>query len=213
MNKYLLLFFLIGLCQTGLGQHIERDFFGELVYRSPRGGYEANLEKDIFKDLNFTDNQGNKVTFKRKYIEQEYGDMLDNEHDEKVFFISLVREFRREKNYEAVYSIDIFDQLIIEDNRNNKIKEGKDIFGNYNREEIRNGRRIYIQKEPDGGLRFENDHEKASLEDNIFGEWVYEDSNGNKLEFSKKTWKELKHKYGNNEAIFDFFLNEFLFIH
>ncbi|WP_186754319.1 hypothetical protein [Echinicola salinicaeni] len=210
-NFWAFIFLLIGVSNLAVGQSIQRDFFGDLEYVSRNGHFKAKLDRDIFESLVYTDDNENKVTFEKEYLDEIYGNELNTEQGESVFFIGLVRQYRRDNGYIAKYTIDVFDRVVIEDNRQNKLVEGKDVFGNYTREEIRNGRRVYVKKELDGGLVLEMDQEKASLKKNIFDKWVYQDSRGNKLEFSRGTWKALNDRYGNNEDIFNFLTNELLY--
>ncbi|WP_162633179.1 hypothetical protein [Echinicola strongylocentroti] len=211
MKRYLLLLTAFLLQQLAFGQLIERNFFGHLEYSSRNGEYKALLEKNVFDNLIFTDNQQNNITFEKKYLHQEYGDMLKNEREERMFLMDLVRQYRRETNYKATYEIDIFDKLIIQDNRDYKLEIGEDIFGNVTRTESINGRRMAFTREKNGGLSYESTTEKASLRKDIFGHWIYEDSRQNKLEFGKATWDRLIHKYGGNEVIFNQLMNELLF--
>ncbi|WP_215224501.1 hypothetical protein [Echinicola shivajiensis] len=212
MKKYWIFVLLfIGVSKLAIGQSIQRDFFGDLEYVSRNGDFKAKLDRDVFKSLVYTDDNGNKVTFEKEYLDEIYGDILKTEEEERDFLLNLVRKYKREEGYVVKYTIDVFDRMVIEDNRENKLVEGKDVHGNYIREEKRNGRRIYVKKELDGGLLLEMDKEKASLRKNIFDKWVYQDSRGNKLEFSGATWKALNDRYGNNEEIFNFFTNELLY--
>ncbi|QDH77928.1 hypothetical protein FKX85_02290 [Echinicola soli] len=211
MKRYLLFLAALLTQQLAYGQLIERNFFGDLEYSSRNGEYKATLEKDVFDDLIYTDNQRNKVTFEKDYLHWEYGDMLENEREERMFLMDLVRQYRRESNYKATYEIDVFDNLIIEDNRDYKLEIGEDIFGNVTREESINGRKTSFTKEKNGGLVYESNNENASLRKDIFDRWIYEDSRENKLEFGKSTWDRLVNKYGDNEVIFSQLMNELLF--
>ncbi|GGF22204.1 hypothetical protein [Echinicola rosea] len=212
MKRYLLLLTAFLLQQLAFGQLIERNFFGDLEYHSRNGEYKATLEKNVFNDLMFSDNKHNKITFEEQYLHWEYGDLLKNEREEHMFLMDLVRQYRRESHYKATYQIDIFDNLVIEDNRDYKLEVGQDIFGNITHEESINGRRVAITREKDGGLIYESNRQKASLQKDIFDRWIYEDSQNNKLIFSNASWANLARKYGNNERIFQHFMNELLFI-
>lgn len=74
-----------------------------------------------------------------------------------------MRENRRDENYKASYKIDIFDKLIIEDNRGYKLEEGKDIFGHNNIEEQRNGVKSSLKRNIHGYLEFQEGRDNASL--------------------------------------------------
>ena len=212
MKRYLLLLTAFLLQQLAFGQLIERNFFGDLEYHSRNGEYKATLEKNVFNDLVFSDNMHNKITFEEKYLHWEYGDLLKNEREEHMFLMDLVRQYRRESHYKATYEIDIFNNLVIEYNRSYKLEVGEDIFGNITHEESINGHRIAITREKDGGLIYESNSQKASLQKDIFDRWIYEDSRENKLVFTNTSWANMERKYGNHERIFQHFMDELLFI-
>lgn len=137
MRRYLLFLILIVVGNTqGLAQKIKTDIFDNLIYESKNRDYKASFKENIFNDLIFSDNNGNEVTFKNKYIEFEYEKLLQDKKAKLDLFISMIHAHSQDRNYIATYSVDIFDTIIIEDNRNRKVEIGKDIFGNiiYNEE-------------------------------------------------------------------------------
>jgi hypothetical protein len=42
------------------------------------------------------------------------------------------------------------------------------------------------------------------------GKWVYEDSDGNRLEFGERMWNGMIRRFGDDERIFLFLIDQFL---
>lgn len=210
MKKYFALSILLLANLSIYAQRIETDIFNDLTYESRDGRYRAQLKEDIFENLIFTDNNRNKITFKKEYLSSQFGNTLKNPREKADFFRSMVHRYGQEQGYEATFSVDIFDKTIIEDNRNNRIEYGTDIFGNPTYKERINGIESSINKDLMGTLTYRSHGQEATLREDIFHKWIYEDSKGNKLEFSTETWYMLRRKYGNDEDVFVFLRNEFL---
>lgn len=204
-------FFLVLLINFQLyGQKIETDVFDNLVYTSENEDYKATFKKDIFDNLIFEDNRKNKITLEKEYLDVYYPDIFREDKIKIELFYNLLNDYSHENEYSATYSIDIFDKIIIKDNRKNKIEIGEDIFGNRTYEENFNGLKSSIERDVHGNLVFKSKSEKATLEQDIFKKWIYKDSQGNTFEFGKNTWEILKYKYGNEEGVFLYLINEFL---
>jgi len=191
-------------------ERLDFDIFGDLVFDSDNLNYNANLKKDIFDNLIYTDNFKNKITYEKKYIDLVNPTLLNDKEAKKIFFRQLIYEFRKKIDFEATYSIDIFDNLIIKDNQNNSIKMGKDIFGNSTYEETRNNKNSSIKKDLTGKYEYKSDNAHASLSKDMMNKWIYEDSSGNKFEFSEKAWDILKHRFDSDENIILYLVNDFL---
>ncbi|MDO3694352.1 hypothetical protein QVZ41_05765 [Wenyingzhuangia sp. chi5] len=208
-NKIIYLLLAFFYFQTN-AQHIELDIFNNLNYESRKNNYKATLEQNIFKDLVFTDSYKNKVTFEKKYLDLKFPEVLNNENHKRQFFKHLICEYKKEANYTISYSIDIFNNEIIKDNRNNKIETGKDIFGNNTYEEVNNEVKTSIKTNLSGALEYISKNKKATLSKNFQNKWVYSDSSGNKFEFGNTTWNHLKNTYNSNENIFHFLIHQYL---
>ncbi len=211
MKMYLIILFLSTTSiQIFAQRNIDVDIFGNLQYVSENGRHKAFLKKDIFESLIYSDNYNNEVTYTKKYLDREYRGLLGNKDAEIDFFRHLIRQYRSESKYKAMYSVDIFGKTIFEDNRNNKLETGKDIFGNPTYEEKRNGITTSIKRDLSGGLEYRSGNDRASLKKDIFGKWCYSDSSGNKFEFGDRAWSRLEERFGNDEKVFFFLINEFL---
>lgn len=207
---YLLLIFILTF--TGVSaQRLETDIFGNLAYSSPDRDYKALLAKNIFDDLVFTDNRDNKISYKKKYLDKMFPGIRGSKAQQTELMWSLLRENAHNSKYVANYKIDIFDKVIIEDNRGYKLVQGVDIFGHQNIEEQFDGIKTSIKRNLQGYLEASVDQEKASLKKDVFDKWGYEDSLGNRFQFGAQTWKQLMHRFGSDDRVFQFLLENYFY--
>lgn len=214
MKKLALLLFLTGINWGLLAQRqlVDVDIFGDLTYRSNAGDYRATLKKNIFDDLVFSDNKRNEITFEKKYLLEQYPGILTNNNQKRTIFLDLIRENRRSEDYKAKYKIDILDRLIIEDNRGYKVEEKKDIFGFVQRNETINGQNIRVRRTFGDAYEYTRGLDRATLQNGIANKRIYEDSFGNKLEFTVETWKRLVNRYKTEEDAFISLIDQY-FVH
>lgn len=209
MKKQLVFLILLMVSFQAFAQRVDKDIFGDLVYKSG-DRYTATLKKDIFDSLIFTDSNGNELTFEKKYLDSELPDLVGKEKARVDFFRHLISKYSRDQKYKAKYKIDIFDKIVIEDNRNNKTEIGTDIFGNPTYEEKRNGQDRSVTRSLSGDLEYKSGTTRASLGKDVFGKWCYKDSDGNKLEFSDNAWHRLIRRHRDEDGVFRFLIREML---
>ncbi|MFD2555773.1 hypothetical protein [Sphingobacterium tabacisoli] len=181
---------------------VDTDIFGNLQFKSVDGQYKASLEKNIFDDLVFTDSRKNKLHYEKKYLDKMEPGLRGDKEAQARMLRRLVRENKRSSEYKATFKIDIFDKTIIEDNKGYKLEESKDIFGNTNIQEQSSGRKSVFKRNFKGGLEYTEGEKTASLGKDIFDRWLYKDSFGNEIQFSKETWKRVLEQYGTDEKFF-----------
>lgn len=210
MKKFILLFILVVTCNQLFAQSYDTDIFGDPTYQSRDLRYQASLKKDIFNNLTFSDNNSNEVTFEKKYLDAFYPNLLRNSEAKFDFFRHQLSKLSNERGYKATYSIDIFDKVVITDNKGMSLEIGKDIFGNKTYEEKFNNKNISIRRDLFGNLEYKTDQIQATIKKNIFDKWIYSDNTGNKLEFSISTWNLMEHRYGSEEEILLYLINEFV---
>jgi len=211
MKKHLIFLFLIAFSIQIFAQRLDNDIFGDPIYVSRDLQYKANLKKNIFSDLIFTDNNNNEIKFEKKYLDVFYPKILENSESKFDFFRHLLSKYRAESQYKATYSINIFDDVVITDNRNNALKIGTDIFGNSTYEEKSNNGQQSIRKNVLGVLEYKSDNVQATLKKDVFNKWIYSDSSGNKFEFSHATWELLQHRLESDENILMYLVHEFVY--
>lgn len=188
-------------------QDIRVDIFDNLELTSADGRYKAKLEKNIFDDLIFKDNKNNSVKLEKKYLDKEYPGIRSSHKMKSELLRSLVHDNRRRSSYDATYSIDIFDKLIIKDNQGYYLEQGKDIFGNEMIEEVVRGEKSKMTRNFRGGLEYTQGTNKASLEKDVFDFWIYKDSYGNEVRYGKKAWERNLIKFKGEEAFFWFLID------
>ena len=210
MKKHLIFLVLIFVNIQSFAQKIDTDIFGNLVYKSREGNYEAYFKKNVFDDLVFSDSNGNETTLKKKYILFEYRDLLENEEARLDVFRALIYENKHESNHKLSYSVNIFDKIEIEDNKGRKVEIGKDIFGNDSYEEKNKKERSSIKKDILGVWEYKANNVNATLEKDIFNIWIYKDSRGNEFKFSNETWSRLKKRFRTEVNILNYLVQEFI---
>ena len=211
MKKIIFLLFFTATCSQLFSQRLENDIFGDPTYVSRDLQYKASLKKDIFSNLVFSDNNSNEVKFEKKYLDAFYPNLLENPEAKFDFFRYQISKYSNERNFKASYSVDIFDKVVISDNRGRELEIGKDIFGNRTYDETKgNGVKVSIRRDIFGNLEYKTDQIQATLRKDIFGKWIYDDNTGNKLEFSVSTWNLLQHRCGNEEDILLYLIREFV---
>lgn len=181
---------------------VDTDIFGALQYKSTDGKYKASLKKDIFDALIFTDSRNNKLEYEKKYLNNVEPGLLGNKEEQIRMLRRLVRENKNNSGYNATFKIDIFDKTIIQDNKGYKYENSKDIFGNTNVQEQVNGSKSQFTRNMRGGLEYTRDGKKATLEKDIFDEWIYKDSFGNEIQYNATIWKRVMQQFKNDEAFF-----------
>lgn len=181
---------------------VDTDIFGNLQFKSIDGQYKASLEKNIFDDLVFTDSRKNKLHYEKKYLDKMEPGLRGDKEAQARMLRRLVRENNRHSGYTATFKIDIFDKMIIEDNKGYKLEESKDIFGNTNIQEQVGGTKSVFKRNMRGGLEYKEGEKTASLGQDIFDRWLYKDSFGNEIQFGKETWKRVLEQYGTDEKFF-----------
>lgn len=208
MKKTNILLLLILVAFQLTAQRMENDIFGDPTYESSDRNYKANLKKDIFDNLIFTDNNKNELKFEKNYLDAFYPNLLTNSEAKFDFFRHLISTYRHDASYQATYSIDIFNAVIIKDNRNYELKIGKDIFGNATYEEKGNGDRLSIRKNLMGEFEYDSNRLVAKLKKDIMNRWEYSDDSGNTFEFGEATWNALKRRFGTEEDILLYIIRE-----
>lgn len=211
MKKCFLLILFAFISLHTYAQRIRFDIFDNLEYESRNNGYKAYLKKDIFDNLLFSDNQANELTFMKKYLDLNYSNSLHEEENKIDFFRNLIDTYSFESGYKATYNVDIFDKVIIEDNRPGRIEIGRDIFGNTTYDDRTNNVKTTIRRDLFGNVEFRSGRDKAYLKKDIFNRWRYTDNSGNDFRFSAGSWEKLLYQYISEEDILYFLVNKFLY--
>jgi len=209
MKKQLHLIILTIITLLTYSQRMDVDFFGNPRYESRDMRYSASLKEDIFNNLIFSDNMNNEITYEKKYLDIYFPSVSGNIEKKTDFLSHLIHTYNHTSNYKATFSVDIFNDVIIKDNRGNSVEMGTDIFGNPTYNERTNHGSISVKRDIFGNMEYKSEKIEASLKKDIFNKWTYTDNSGNKFEFGEKTWNKLIRKFGNDENIIVYLVDEF----
>lgn len=201
---------LIFLSISITAQRITYNIFDDLQYESLKGNYTATFKKDIFDHLIFTDSNQNTVTFEKKYLDEKIPEIEGKTPMKVDFFRRLIDEYQFQKRQKLTFSIDIFDRIVIEDQQGTVVEIDKDYLGGWLYSPHIKDISRFITHRSSGEWEFKIEKAHANLEEGSFGKWVYKDSSGNHLEFSRKTWLSLTQKHGHTQNVFSFLIYEFL---
>lgn len=191
-------------------QEIKKDIFNNYEFCRKDKKFCANLKKDIFDNIIYTDDKKNTITYNRKYVAKYFPELFKNESITVDFFAGLLEEFKYYKNYSRTHEIDIFDKEIVEDNRHFKSVYYKDIHGKYQYEENFNNSKTTLSEDFNGNIVYKNGNIWAKLEKNFQGNWKFSDKSGTNMEFSKETWNLLLQKFGDKSKIANYLISTFL---
>ncbi|MGX1753105.1 hypothetical protein [Sphingobacterium sp. NPDC055346] len=210
MKKLTILLLIIFNCLAASAQRgkISNNFFGHLEFNSLDGMYKATLEKNIFNGLEFYDNSSNRITFDEKYLAKHFpGIMRDNE-GKTNFLRNLVRKYSRDKNYRLSHVIDMFGKEKVEDNRGYSSERGTDIFGHEYHEESGKFGTASIKRNLQGVLEYDRNDFSASLGKDFHRQWVYEDSQKNRIEFNPSSWEKMIKRFKSDKEIMFFLIEQ-----
>lgn len=133
--------------------------------------------------------------------------------EQYTFFVDLIDRFSTEKNYKVDFEVDIFNKVIVSDNRGFK-RESNDAYylmPDFNvAEDTSLNEDIRIRKINNTEYAYRNANEFARLFENKTGRWTYEDSLGNRFQVSPSTWNKLMNLYKSEDEILRHFINEYL---
>ncbi|MBC7555458.1 MAG: hypothetical protein H7195_00675 [Chryseobacterium sp.] len=202
-----LLFFSVSLINA---QKIDKNLFGNYEYQSKNKNFSADLKKDIFDNIIYTDNNNNEIIFEKKYVSKFIPGLFKNEGYSIQFFRTQIRTFANDNNYKQKFEIDILGKEIISDNRNNTSEAKTDIFGNYQYVDRYNNESTSISQDLHGNWNFKRGNQTASLEKNFNSTYTYKDSVNNILEINSAAFQKLKNKLGGEKEVFFFLIYHFL---
>ena len=83
---------------------------GELEYSSNE--FRATLGKDIFDNIIYKDNRGNKVTYSKEFLDKfRRGRHRGDRNVEEFLLLGLAKDVGKKKNYTEEYTVDIFGNI------------------------------------------------------------------------------------------------------
>lgn len=109
---------------SGYKEQYKIDIFGYQQYESNKRG-KASLKKDVFDAWIYTDSRNNEINFSKEYWAELISDF---EQNEKRAFVWLMRTCANLSNYKEKYKIDVFGYQQYENNQREKASLKKDVF-------------------------------------------------------------------------------------
>jgi hypothetical protein len=198
---------------TNRKEEFQIDMFDNWKFETNENNYKAELKKDIFNAHIFSDNKGNESSYDEKYLAKIPNHPFRTNKEQYTFFVDLIDRFFTEKNYKVDFEVDIFNKVIVSDNRGFK-RESNDAYylmPEFNvAEDTSLNEDIRIRKINNTEYAYRNTNEFARLFENKTGRWTYEDSLGNRFQVSPSTWNKLMNLYKSEDDILRHFINEYL---
>lgn len=200
---------------TNRTEEFEIDIFDTWIFKTNvNNNYEAKFKKDIFNARIFSDNQGNQLSYDEKYLAKIQNNPFRNSKDQYKFFTNLIDRLSSEKNYKVDFELDIFNKVIVSDNRGFK-RESNDAYylmPDFNVvEDTSLDEDIRIRRISNAEYIYRDGNEFAKLFENKTKRWTYEDSLGNRFQFSPSTWRKFLQHYKSEEEILRHFIYDNLF--
>lgn len=192
----------------------EIDIFDSWIFKTNENNYKAEFKKDVFNARIFSDNQGNQFSYDEKYLAKIQNHPFRNSKDQYKFFTNIIERLSSEKNYKVDFKVDIFNKVIVSDNRGFK-RESNDAYylmPDFNVvEDTSLDEDIRIRIISNAEYIYRNGNEFAKLFENKTQRWTYEDSTGNRLQFSPSTWRKLLQRYKSEDELLRHLIYEYLF--
>jgi len=199
---------------TNRKEEFEIDIFDSWIFKTNENNYKAELKKDVFNARIFSDNQGNRFSYDEKYLGKIQNNPFRNNKDQYKFFINLIDRLSSEKNYKVDFKVDIFNKVIVSDNRGFK-RESNDAYylmPDFNVvEDTSLDKDIRIRRISNTEYIYRNGNEFAKLFETKTQRWTYEDSTGNRLQFSPSTLRKLLQRYKSEDKLLRHLIYEYLF--
>ncbi|MDU1889460.1 MAG: hypothetical protein E6767_02115 [Dysgonomonas sp.] len=196
----------------GLKAKLATNIFGDKTYEDNRNNkitYSKEVVSEAFPKIannpqailkRLARNLGHRENYKEVYKRNIHGTLL----------------YERGDNFKASIEKNFFGEVIYKDSYNNQQKLSKEFWENLKRDFDNNeieilfwmmdqdqasvGKKTELARDIHGRLNYEKDDFKATLQENIFNDGVYTDSNKNEVKFSKEFWSELLRDYDNSDT-------------
>lgn len=102
----------------------------------------------------------------------------------------------------------MFGKEKIEDNRGYSSERGTDFFGHEYHEESGKFGTASIKRNLQGVLEYDRNDFSASLGKDFHRQWVYEDSQKNRIEFNPSSWEKMIKRFKSDKEIMFFLIEQ-----
>lgn len=189
------------------------DMFDTWKFETNENNYKAELKKDIFNAWIFSDNKGNQSSYDEKYLSKIPNHPFRTSKEQYTFFVNLMDRFSTEKNYRVDFKVDIFNKVIVSDNRGFKREstEAYYLLPNFQiAEDTVLNDAIHIRKINNGEFAYRDSNEYARIFESRMKRWTYEDSSGNRFQISPSTWNKMMQLYKSEDEILRHLIFQYL---
>lgn len=208
---------------NGLKASLSKDIFDNRIYEDNRNN-KISYSKEVWPYI-FPDLEGDERKILLWLVDVLYDTQDSQEQYKRNIHGTL--EYENSEGLRASFSKDIFDNQIYSDNYRNEIKYSKEfrqeLLYDFNNNELQfffwtmdrcYGLKNYNEEfsvDIFGYLQYKNNQrQKASLTTDIFKKKIYEDSTGNKIEYTKETWDKKVRRYGTEKKAFTALVYEYV---
>lgn len=210
--------------KRGVKATLSKNIFDDKIYKDTNGN-EATYSKEIWIRISTYFDGDEYGAF--EWLIRHYKKQNNVVEKLKINIFDQI-EYTNKNKFAATFGKNIFDGMVYSDTNNNKIVYSKEfateILDDYQNDDIRlfvwmidrfqatkNNKEEY-EVDFFGQLRYTNSQSiKAALSKNNSDRMIYEDSNGNKLEFANQTWHDMLEQYGSDKKAFVSLITDYLY--
>lgn len=183
--------------ETNYSETFSVDIFGDLKYEDNKGN-RASLKKNIFDELVYSDSKNNEIKISKDYIKSNYKSSPSDKRLRYILFSDLLNNLWDNRQVGIPDNIDT-------QNNDSWIDDDWDIDVEYSdKHRPHQHKRDYLYEYKD------NKGNWATLRENKSMKKTYEDSSGNILTFSVPSWKKQVNRHRTEEAFFNYLTREYL---
>ena len=172
---------------------------GELEYSSNE--FRATLGKDIFENVIYKDNRGNKVTYSKEFLGKlRRGGHKGDSDVEEFLLLGLAKDVGKKKNYTEEYTVDIFGNVEYKNSEGRRVSIKKDMFDGFEYKDNQ-GVSLSIRKDIFDHVQVNDGRgNNVDIGRDIFGDLQVKDNKGNKWSVERDIFGDLKFRHNYKEC-------------
>ena len=172
---------------------------GELEYSGNK--FRATLGKDIFENVIYKDNRGNKVTYSKEFLGKlRKGRHRGDRNIEEFLLLGLAKDVGKKRNYTEEYTVDIFGNVEYKNSEGRRVSIKKDMFDSFEYKDNQ-GVSLSIRKDIFDHVQVNDGRgNKVDVGRDIFGDLQVKDNKGNKWSVERDIFGDLKFRHNYKEC-------------
>jgi len=182
--------------------YFEDFLFSELIhkYRDRRNVHDT-LGKDIFENVIYKDNRGNKVTYSKEFLGKlRKGRHRGDRNIEEFLLLGLAKDVGKKRNYTEEYTVDIFGNVEYKNSEGRRVSIKKDMFDSFEYKDNQ-GVSLSIRKDIFDHVQVNDGRgNKVDVGRDIFGDLQVKDNKGNKWSVERDIFGDLKFRHNYKEC-------------